>query len=74
MFDYFEPKLIKEIAGAKSRISISFNGWGSKHEKISLVGVVVHFINSKYEMVTRLLSLLELLGYGKLGKGTYFYN
>jgi hypothetical protein len=38
-----------------------------------LVGVVVYFINSKYEIVIRLLSLLELLGHGKSGKGTYFY-
>ncbi len=67
MFAYFEPDIIAEIANARSRISISFDGWGSKHEKISVVGVVVHFINDRYENVTRLIGLLELLGHGKAG-------
>lgn len=65
MFDYFEPQIIDEIAKAKSRISISFDGWGSKREKISVLGVVVHFINERYEMVTRLIGLPELPGHGK---------
>jgi hypothetical protein len=71
MHTYFEPFIIEEIATAKSRISISFDGWGSKHEKISLLGVVVHFINSKYENVTRLIGLPELPNHGKSGVGTY---
>lgn len=71
MFAYFEPQIIEEIRTAKSRISISFDGWGSKHEKISVVGVVVHFINAKCEMVTRLIGLPELPEHGKRGIGMY---
>jgi hypothetical protein len=67
MFDYFEPEVIEEIQGAKSKIHISFDGWGSKHEKISVIGVVVHFINSKYEAVTRLIGLPELPDHSKTG-------
>jgi hypothetical protein len=67
MFNQFEPEVIEEIANARSRISISFDGWGSKHEKISVIGVVVHFINDKYENVTRLIGLPELPGHGKAG-------
>lgn len=67
MFDYFEPEVIEEIKSAKSRISISFDGWGSKHEKISVLGVVVHFLNSRYENVTRLIGLPELPGHVKTG-------
>ena len=69
MFAYFEPQIIEEVKTARSRISISFDGWGSKHEKISVLGVVVHFINSKYENVTQLIGLPELPGHGKSGKG-----
>ena len=69
VFQYFEPTVIDEIRGAKSKIHISFDGWGSKHEKISVVGVVVHFINSKGEVVTRLIGLPELPGHGKAGVG-----
>jgi hypothetical protein len=69
MFQYFEPEVIEEIRNAKSRISITFDGWGSKHKKISVLGVVVHFINDKYKSVTRLIGLPELLGHGKTGVG-----
>ena len=68
---YFKPFIIKEIITTKSRISISFNRQGLKHKKISLLGVVVYFINSKYENVTCLISLLELLNHGKGGVSTY---
>jgi hypothetical protein len=73
MFNYFEPQLIEEASKAKSRISISFDGWGSKHEKLSVVGVVAHFINEKYEPVTRLLGLPRLPKHGKTGVGMYYF-
>jgi len=69
MFDDFEPQIIEELRTAKSRIHVSFDGWGSKHEKLSVVGVVVHFINSKGEAVTRLIGLAELPGHRKAGVG-----
>jgi len=74
MFEHFEPDIIEEIAKARSRISISFDGWGSKHEKISVIGVVVHFINNKYENVTRLIGLPELPGHGKAGVGKWSFS
>jgi hypothetical protein len=74
MFAHFEPQIIEEIANAKSRITISFDEWGSKYEKISVVGVVVHFINVKYDNVTRLIGLPELPGHRKTGVGKYMYS
>jgi len=71
MFEYFEPEVKEEIRTAKSKIHVSFDGWGSKHEKLSIVGVVVHFINSKGDMVTRLIGLPELPNYGKTGVGKW---
>jgi hypothetical protein len=67
LFEHFEPHIIEEIRTARSRISVSFNGWGSKHEKISVLSVVVHFINEDYENVTRLIGLPKLLSHGKSG-------
>jgi hypothetical protein len=67
--------VIKEVYNAKSRISILFNRWGLKRERLSVVGVIVHFINNKYEAVSRLIGLLKLLGYRKtsVGKSFFYY-
>lgn len=73
MFIHFEPKVVEEIQNAKSKISISFDGWGSKREKLSVVGVVIHFINDKYEAVSRLIGLPELPGHRKSGVGESFF-
>jgi hypothetical protein len=71
MHAHFEPTIITEICTAKSRIHVSFDGWGSKHEKISVLGVVVHFLDSAYNMVTRLIGLPELPEHSKTGVSTY---
>jgi hypothetical protein len=73
MFAFFEPEVIEEIRTAKSRISITFDRWGSKRERISVLGVVVHFINKKYKSVTRLISLPSLPNHGKTGVGTHIF-
>lgn len=71
LFTYFEPQVIEEVRRAKSRITVTFDGWGSKREKISVLGVVVHFISDKYEAVTRLIGLPMLPKHGKTGVGIY---
>ena len=73
MFKHFEPEVIKEVRNAKSRISISFDGWGSKRERLSVVSVIIHFINDKYEAVSRLIGLPTLPGHGKTGVGESFF-
>jgi hypothetical protein len=73
MYQHFEPMIIAEISNAKSRIHVSFDGWGSKHEKISVLGVVVHFINQSYVNVTRLIALPELPNHSKTGVCMYIY-
>ena len=74
MFKYFEPEVKEEIRTAKSSIHVSFDGWVSKHEKISVLGVVVHFINVKSEAVTRLIGLPELKGHSKTGIGKLIFS
>jgi hypothetical protein len=45
MYWHFEPVIIEEIRTARSRIYVSFDRWGLKYKKLSVLGVVVHFIN-----------------------------
>ena len=62
--------MITEVHNAKLRIFISFDGWGLKNKKLSVLGVIIHFINDKYKAVTCLIGLLELLDYRKANVGT----
>lgn len=54
---------------ARSRISVSFDRWGLKHEKILVLGIIVYFINKDYKNVTCLIRLPKLLSHGKSGVG-----
>jgi hypothetical protein len=74
LYQHFEPYIIKEIRTAKSKISVSFDGWGTKREKLSVVGVVVHFVNAKYEIVSRLIGLPAPAAHGKRGVGLCSYS
>jgi hypothetical protein len=73
MFKHFKPKVIKEVYNAKSRILISFNGWGLKRERLSVIGVVIHFINNKYKAISRLISLPTLPRHRKTGVSELFF-
>ena len=69
--------IIVEIHTVRSRIHVLFDGWDSKHEKISILGVVVHFINQSYDNITRLIALSELPNHSKTGVSIYidlFYD
>jgi hypothetical protein len=46
---------------------MSFDGWGSKHEKISVLSVVTHFINKNHKNVTHLIGLPKLPKHRKTG-------
>jgi len=73
MFKYFEPEVIEEVRNAKSRILISFDGWGLKRERLSVISVIIYFINDKYEAISRLIGLLTLPGHRKTGVSESFF-
>ena len=73
MFVYFEPMVIKEVYNVKSKVLILFNGWGLKREKLSVISIIVHFINNKYKAVLRLIGLSKLLGHRKSGIDKLFF-
>jgi hypothetical protein len=50
---------------------MSFDGWGSKYENISVLGVITYFINKKHKNVTRLIGLPKLPKHRKTGIGRF---
>ena len=73
MFIYFKLIVIKEVRNAKPKVLISFNGWGLKRKKLSVISIVIYFINNKYKAISRLISLSKLPGHRKLGVGELFF-
>ena len=65
--------MIKEVCNTKSKVLILFDGWGLKRKKLSVISIVVHFINNKYKAILCLIGLPKLLGHRKLGIGKLFF-
>ena len=65
--------MIKEVYNAKSKVSISFNRWGLKRKKLSVISIIIHFINNKYEAISCLIGLSKLPGHRKSGIGKSFF-
>ena len=63
--------IIEEIHTTRLRIHISFDSWSSKHKKISILGIVIHFINKYYNNITYLIALLELSKHSKTSINKY---
>jgi hypothetical protein len=55
------------------RILISFNGWGLKRKKLSVISIVIYFINNKYKAILRLIGLPKLPRHRKLGVSKLFF-
>ena len=56
---YYPPcqqKVVSKLASAKSRITLSFDGWKSDSD-MDLLGVIAHFIDDDFKHQTLLLSL-----------------
>jgi hypothetical protein len=73
MFKHFKPEVIKEVYNTKLRVLILFNKWGLKRERLSVISVVIHFINNKYKAILRLIGLPKLLKHRKTGVGKLFF-
>jgi hypothetical protein len=73
MFKHFKPEVIKEVYNAKLKISISFDRWGLKRERLSVISVIIHFINDKYKAISRLISLPTLPRHRKTSVSESFF-
>ena len=60
-FEQLKPTIVRHLALAKSRISLSFDAWKSDNE-LDLLGVVAHYVDSDYNVKNVLLALRNTYG------------
>jgi hypothetical protein len=73
MFYYFESEIKKEIRITKLQIYYTFNSWGLKYEKISIISIIIYIINYKGENIIYLIGLPELSNYRKCNISKFFF-
>ena len=56
------PKVIKSIASAKSKLTISFDGWKANNDVLDLLRVVVHYLRDDNKLHNVVLALRDTLG------------
>lgn len=61
LFEVTKPHIRLSLANARSRITISFDGWKSDNE-LDLLGVFAHYFDEQYQLKTVLISLLPTYG------------
>ncbi|KAM0707268.1 hypothetical protein Q7P35_006600 [Cladosporium inversicolor] len=54
--------IIRSIASAKGKVTISFDGWKANNNVLDLLGVVVHYIGSDYKAHNVVLAMRDTLG------------
>ena len=57
-----KPKVIRSIANAKGKVTISFDGWKANNDVLDLLGVVVHYLRDDYKLHNVVLALSNTLG------------
>jgi hypothetical protein len=61
LFQATKPRIIESLAGAKSRITISFDAWKSDNS-LNLLGVFAHYFDTHYRLKSVLLGLRPTYG------------
>jgi hypothetical protein len=61
-YDSTQKHVELELQSAFSRVNLSFDLWMSPGRRLSLLGVVAHYLNDKYEPCTVLLALPRITG------------
>jgi hypothetical protein len=62
LFSAIQPRVIKAIQTACSKIYISFNGWTTKGGKRGFLGIVTYFATVDSIVVNMPIDLLQLVG------------
>jgi hypothetical protein len=57
-----KPKVIRSIANAKGKVTISFDRWKANNDVLDLLGVVVHYLRDDYKLHNIVLVLSNTLG------------
>lgn len=56
-----KPQMTEDIAQATSCLTISFDAWTANKDVLDLLGVVVHYLSSDYQLRTVLLALRDTM-------------
>jgi hypothetical protein len=54
--------IIRSIAKAKSKLTISFDGWKANNDVLNLLGVVVHYLRDDNKLYNVVLVMRDTLG------------
>lgn len=62
--EFLERKasIVRSIANAKGKVTISFDGWKANNDVLDLLGVVVHYLGDDYKVHNVVLAMRDTLG------------
>ena len=61
-FANYKKAIIRSIASAKGKVTISFDGWKANNDALDLLRVVTHYIRSDYKVHNVVLAMRDTLG------------
>jgi hypothetical protein len=61
-YEYALPAVELELTHVRTKINLSFDLWTSPNRRLSLLGVVAHYLNQRFELRALLLALLRIAG------------
>ena len=61
-FSKHQQAIIRSIARAKGKVTISFDGWKANNDVLDLLGVVVHYLGDNYKLYNVVLAMRDTLG------------
>ena len=61
-FENHKQTIIRSIAAAKGKVTISFDGWKANNDVLDLLGVIVHYLGDDYKLHSVVLALCNTLG------------
>ena len=62
--EFLERKasIVRSIANAKGKVTISFDGWKANNDVLDLLGVVVHYLGDDYKVHNVVLAMCDTFG------------
>jgi hypothetical protein len=61
-FEKYRQTIIRSIASARGKVTISFDGWKANNDVLDLLGVVVHYLGDDYKLHNVVLAMRDTLG------------
>lgn len=61
-FENHKQTIVKSIASARGKVTISFDGWKANNEVLDLLGVIVHYLGDDNKLHNVVLAMRSTLG------------